>query len=222
MRDPRSCNDHRTARISLQISINVKQQRNQNRRWCANPTQRPARSSIPEFSRLPNPSGPVRRTVRRVPPFGEAVFRHTNQNPQAENHTPRTIFSQGHVFASIISARNPAAGSALKHLRTETRHPDDENGQIPTRDSMFAHPEGTIRRRCPGRSQPGNGKGRSFRHALFGNICRKRISASRTGSCGGLSRGRTSYARRRGCRASGSRLPSARRAGSARAAEAPG
>src|SRR6185312_4947868 len=67
-----------------------------------------------------------------------------------------------------------------------------------------------------------NEKGRPDRDAPNIEKGRAPVSASRIGSCGAPWRGRISYARRRGCRASGSRRPSASTAGPARRRSAPG
>ena len=94
------------------------------------------------------------------------------------------------------------AGPILHALRLGT--------ESPRTDSPF-HPESNPRKR---KNAPEG--------AFFHKVARRRLSASRTGSCGGPCDGHTSCARPRANRGSGSRRPSAAHAGTARAVAAPG
>jgi hypothetical protein len=78
-----------TARISLQISINVKKQRKQ----IPDPTpisRRPARSSIPKISSGPSALPAPLPGPSSVPAFGEAVFTETAIHPQVQNDRKMT------------------------------------------------------------------------------------------------------------------------------------
>ncbi len=77
-------NFDRTARISLQISINVKKQRKQNNLNRAISLVAPCKPSSSEFSRSVQRSRLPPRPVRPFRRLGEAVFTETNWNPQAE------------------------------------------------------------------------------------------------------------------------------------------
>ncbi|CAM3503415.1 hypothetical protein PANO111632_20385 [Paracoccus nototheniae] len=195
--------DDRTARISLQISINVKKQQDKK-----SPIKRynrgaPSGHPVPECLRIVQGRNPVFPAPSAFPPSVKRCLGLRDEGRNRKNaplrHKSDIMLMLRCFFKQICDLPRQSFEAFLRSTPTRTS------------ESRLTLPETALR----------NAKG-ATQWAAPSHINRRKISASRTGSCGGPWLCHISYARPRGCRGSGSLRPSGPRAGRAGAAAEPG
>ena len=225
-------NNDQTAHISLQISINVKKQQEQNHGTSATlTTPRPVSHS----QNFPgDPDHPARLPVPPAfPPSVKRYLRRQHRESKTKNaaagHLSRiTMLSQGNLFAE--TARHGTVGPAEPDpeanlaLITPRIHPVFAVRQRGIALDLIFSGSLAVRRNGPMTAvrRFRNEKGATLAGPRLLDLYCAGISASRTGSCGAPWPCRISSARRHASRASGSQRPSAPRAAPARAVAGPG
>ena len=213
--------DHdQTAHISLQKNHQCQKAKETKSRKMRHSSDAPAGRSFPDcpgsairVARFPVPSGVFCRPVKGYLRTRPALCK--RQKPTARENQRNPLICLRQLFSG-----NNADGrmhEGFRRLRAVF------SGGKRFCEGIGVHTESRIRTLPASRESRKERKrrGPSGPRLPQDRECRQ-ISASRTGSCGGLSRGRISCARPRGCRGSGSPRPSARRAATVRAVAAPG
>jgi len=197
MQTSQSYNDQ-TAHISLQISINVKKQQEQNRGRCAiQATPHPVKSSQKSL-KVRSTTSTAFPVPEAFPPSVKRYLRTWMATRKGKNELHR------HIFVIILMLRY--------FLCCQIQHFPLGKLACPAVDGI-----------SPALARPSLRKSkRRATGARLEIFLVQQISAWRTGSCDGPLPCRTSCARPRGCHGSGSPLPSAQRAGRAGATAMPG